>query len=167
MSLEKQPFLTLVDENKGIIQSLCNSFYTMAEDQRDAFQDIVLHLWKARDTYRGESAISTWIYRISLNTLLSKRRKEQRLVSTEPLDRAHSLTHEAFADDHVELLQQIIRSLKDLDKAVVILFLEGYQHKEIASMLNISASNVGTRLNRIKASLSKRFNNDSYEARKL
>ena len=157
MDLQKRIFIQLIDDYKGIIRSLCKSYYPSIEDQHDAFQDIALQLWKARDSFRGDSSISTWIYKVSINTLLSKKRKEKRSVATDPIEKTDQFVSKPFADDDLELLQLIIQSLRNVDKAIVILYLEGYQNKEIAFMLKLSASNVGTRLNRVKSSLKRKF----------
>ena len=158
MDSKKQNFLQITNQNRGLIRSLCQLYFGSAEDQKDAFQDVILQLWKSFDSFRGEAAISTWIYRVSLNTILAIIRKEKKVVAVEPIDERHLLISNAKADDDVELLLIIIQSLKDIDKAIVILHLEGYQNKEIAEILHLSPSNVSTRFNRIKARLKAKFN---------
>src|SRR5690606_5930600 len=101
-----------MDRNQGIVKSLCKAYYASYEDQRDAFQDIVLQLWKSFDTFRGESALSTWIYRVSLNTLLAKVRKERNKIITAPLSISAQISQIAMADDDKELLNIVIQSLK-------------------------------------------------------
>ncbi len=160
MDLKKQNFIQIINENRGTIRSLCKIYYGSYEDQKDAFQDIILQLWKSFDTFRGESEISTWIYRVSLNTILTKIKKEKKLVTVEPIDLHHLYISNAKADDNVELLFVIIQSLRDIDKAIVVLHLEGYQNKEIAEILNISPTNVSTRFNRVKSQLKMKFNNE-------
>jgi RNA polymerase sigma-70 factor, ECF subfamily len=135
------------------------------EDQKDAFQDIVLQLWKSFETFRGDSEISTWIYRVSLNTILAKIRNEKRKIVTESISCSEMKLSNAFVDDDKELLNMVLQFLKGVDKAIVILYLEGYQNKEISQMLNLTATNVSTRLNRIKAALKEKFNNQHYEFR--
>ncbi len=160
MALKKQNFIQIINENRGTIRSLCKIYYGSNEDQKDAFQDIILQLWKSFDTFRGESEISTWIYRVSLNTILTKIKKEKKSVTVEPIDVHHLYISNAKADDNVELLFIIIQSLKDIDKAIVVLHLEGYQNKEIAEILNMSPTNIGTRFNRVKSQLKMKFNNE-------
>ncbi len=156
MELRKQEFIQLIDKNKGIIRSLCKIYYKSTEDQKDAFQDIILQLWKSMDSFRGESEISTWIYRISLNTILLKIRREKKSVSAEPIE-AHNPIANAKADDQLELLSLMMQFLKPIDKAIVVLHLEGYKNKEIANMLKLSPTNVNTRFNRLKAQLKSKF----------
>ena len=165
MELKKQNFIQIINKNRGTIRSLCKIYYGSNEDQKDAFQDIILQLWKSFDTFRRESEISNWIYRVSLNTILTKIKKEKKLVTVEPIDLHHLYIFNAKADDYVELLFIIIQSLKDIDKAIVVLHLEGYQNKEIAEILNMSPTNVGTRFNRVKSQLKMKFNNE-YHASK-
>lgn len=161
----KRNFVQIINSNQGIIKSLCKAYYKNSEDQKDAFQDITLQLWKSFDSFRGESEISTWIYRVSLNAILSKVKKEQKGISTEPLDTLGTPLFAASADDEMELLNMIIQQLKNIDKAIVILYLEGYKNKEIADVLNLTPTNVSTRINRIKAELKTRYRNQPYEFR--
>ena len=134
-----------------------------AEDQKDVFQDIILQLWKSFETFRGESEISTWIYRVSLNTVLAKVRKEKKKITTESIGTSELSISIAMADGDIELLNIVTQSLKDLDKAIVILCLEGYKNKEISQILNLTRTNVSTRLNRVRAELKAKFKNQYYE----
>lgn len=157
VELQKQHFIGVINSHQGIVKSLCKAYYARYEDQRDAYQDIILQLWKSFDTFRGESELSTWIYRVSLNTLLSKVRKERTRIITERLVLSDQLAPVAMADDDRELLRVVIQSLKDVDKAIVILYLEGYKNKEIANILDITPTNVSTRLNRVTTELKAKF----------
>jgi len=163
VELQKQNFIRIIKGNQGIVRSLCKAYYIKYEDQRDAYQDIILQLWKSFDTFRGESALSTWIYRVSLNTLLTKVRKERKKIITEPLLISDLITSRAMVDDDRELLSVVIQSLKDVDKAIVILYLEGYKNKEISQALDITPTNVSTRLNRVKTELKAKFKNHHHE----
>jgi RNA polymerase sigma-70 factor (ECF subfamily) len=165
MELKKQNFIQIINENRGTIRSLCKIYYGSNEDQKDAFQDVILQLWKSFDTFRGESEISTWVYRVSLNTILTKIKKEKKSVPVGPIDLHHLYISNAKADDNVELLFIIIQSLKEIDKAIIVLHLEGYQNIEIAEILNMSPTNVGTRFNRVKSQLKMKFNNEYHAAR--
>lgn len=158
----KKHFVQVVSANQGIVKSLCRAFHHRGEDQKDAYQDIILQLWKSFDSFRGESQISTWIYRVSLNTLLSKVRQDKNRIVTEPLSVEVQHIPHALADGDRELLNMVLQSLKDVDKAIVILFLEGYKNKEISKMLDITPSNVSSRLNRVKDTLKARFKNCQY-----
>jgi RNA polymerase sigma-70 factor (ECF subfamily) len=163
LKLHKQNFVRIVESNQGIIKSLCNAYYISYEDQKDVFQDIILQLWKSFETFRGESEISTWIYRVSLNTILSKVRKEKNKIATESISCSELKFSNAMADDDSELLNIVLQFLKGLDKAIVILYLDGYKNKEISQILNLTPTNVSTRLSRVKAELKAKFNDQHYE----
>jgi RNA polymerase sigma-70 factor, ECF subfamily len=162
MELKKQNFIQTVNENRGIIKSLCKVYFKSNEDQKDAFQDVILQLWKSFDTFRGESEISTWIYRVTFNTILGKIRKDKKSVIGESIDTPHLYISDSKADDNVELLAIIIQSLKDIDKAIVLLHLEGYRNPEIAEILKLTPTNVATRFNRIKSLLKIKFTSKSH-----
>jgi RNA polymerase sigma-70 factor (ECF subfamily) len=103
------------------------------------------------------------IYRVSLNTLLTKVKREKRNVVTESIGASELFVSTAMADGDLELLHMVIQSLKDVDKAIVILYLEGYANKEISQILNLTPTNVSTRLNRVRAELKAKFKNQPYE----
>jgi RNA polymerase sigma-70 factor, ECF subfamily len=163
MASKKYNFIHVIDSNRGIIRSLCKAYYHSHEDQKDVFQDIVLQLWKSFDTFREESNISTWIYRVSLNTILTKVRNEKNRISTESISCSEWPFSCALADDNRELLNLVIQSLKELDKAIVILYLEGYKNYEISQILNLTITNVSTRLSRVKVELKTKFKSQPYE----
>ncbi|MDN5215803.1 sigma-70 family RNA polymerase sigma factor [Fulvivirgaceae bacterium BMA12] len=161
----KRNFVQIIDKHQGIINSLCKAYYLDPNDQKDTFQDIIFQLWKSFDTFRGASEISTWIYRVGLNTILAKVRKEKRGISTEYINASHAnkSISKAIADDDLQLLHIIIQSLNHLDKAIVILHLEGYRNKEISQLLKLTPTNVSTRLNRIRTELKSKFKIQNYE----
>ena len=161
----RQNFIQIIDSYKGIIRSLCKVYCSSHEDKKDAFQDIILQLWKSFETFKGESKISTWIYSVSLNTLLAKVRTEKRKIAIEHMDVAELPISTAMADSDVELLYIVVQSLKEVDKAIVILYLEGYKNKEIGQMLGLTMTNVSTRLNRIKGELKTKFEHHHHEFR--
>jgi RNA polymerase sigma-70 factor, ECF subfamily len=163
LELQKRNFIQVIESNQGIIKSLCNAYYVSHEDQKDVFQDIILQLWKSFESFRGESKISTWIYKVSLNTILTKVRNEKKKIVAESIGSTELSFSNAMADDDMELLHLVIQSLKDLDKAIVILYLEGYKNKEISQILNLTTTNVSTRLNRVKAELKTKFKNQPHE----
>ncbi len=157
MKLKRRNFILIIKRHTGTIRSLCTLYYDEEEDRKDAFQDIVLQLWKSFETFQGKSKINTWIYKVSLHTILNNKRNAIRTIATQPLETLHQTIQSHYADDHKELLYTIIQALKPIDKAIVILYLEGFRTKEIAGMLKLSVTNVTTRFNRIKAQLKLRF----------
>lgn len=165
--ISKKEFIKLIQQNQGLINSLCNVYYNSEEDRKDCRQDIILQLWRAYPSFRNESKISTWMYKVALNTILSKSKQEKRRVSTAPFSCTdlNTLAAPAFADDEVQQLQQAISLLQDIDKAIVILYLEGYSHREIAATLCLTETNISTRFSRIKIQLQRIFNTKQHESR--
>lgn len=150
-------FMALIRQNQGIVNSLCRLYATSQEEMKDYRQDVLLALWKSYPQFNQESKISTWMYRVTLNTLISIQRKKKLFVVAEPFSESFDIknSQDIGVDDDLLVLQHAIGLLKPLDKAVVILYLEGYDTKEMAKMLSISESNVTTKLNRIKDQLRK------------
>ncbi|MDR7132294.1 RNA polymerase sigma-70 factor (ECF subfamily) [Algoriphagus sp. 4150] len=150
-------FLGLIRQNQGIVNSLCRLYANSQEEMKDYRQDVLLALWKSFPQFNQESKISTWMYRVALNTLISIQRKKKLVVLTEPFSESFDRKYhqDVGSDDDLLILQHAIGFLKPMDKAVVILYLEGYDNKEMAKMLSISESNVSTKLNRIKTQLRK------------
>lgn len=163
MKLQKRNFIRVIESNQGIIKSLCKAYYPNYEDQQDVFQDIILQLWKSFETFRGDSQISTWIYKVSLNTILVKVRNAKKKIVTESIGCSEPSFSNVLVDDGLEFLNLVIQSLEGLDKAIVILYLEGYKNKEIAQMLNLTPTNVSTRLNRVRTELKAKFKNQQHE----
>ena len=158
----KKNFVRLIKEHQALIHCICTIYYTQEEDRKDAFQDIVLQLWKAYPSFRGASKISTWIYSVGLRTVLAKIRKEHRQPPQESLSDFHQSVGyaPAYADDEMQLLHSIIGQLNDLDKGMVMLYLDEHSYQEIATILNMTVSNVSTRINRIKAKLKKMYHKE-------
>lgn len=163
----KKSFVSLIQQNQGIVNSLCRLYASSPEEMKDYRQDVLLSLWKGFPNYKRESKFSTWLYKVSLNTLISIYRKKKRLIQTDTF--SESIESNAYTiggtDDDLLVMQQAIGFLKPLEKALVILYLEGYDNKEIAKMLSISESNVSTKLNRIKNQLKKTVKTLQYESR--
>lgn len=129
------------------------------EERRDLFQDIVLQLWRAYESFKGDSKISTWMYRVALNTAISGFRKQKRKPEQSQLsDRAYQIPLMAPDPDMEEkraFLYKAIEQLSEVEKAIVMLHLEDHSYEEIAEIIGITANYVGVKLNRIKQRLKK------------
>ena len=158
----KADFLQLIEQNKGIIYKVSRSYGKNEEDREDLFQEIVIQLWGAFDRYNDQYKLSTWMYRIALNVAISFYRKARRRIESEsPL--TENMAEIADSEDsteletNVNLLQQFINELKELDKALMILYLESKSYKEMAEILGITETNVATKISRIKDQLKQKF----------
>ena len=164
MKRDKETFLEVLEAHRGIIFKVCNSYCTNHEDRKDLGQEIILQLWKSYPSYKEAYKLSTWIYRIALNVSISYARKfrvRKRYPMLPLEDFIQISAEEDTPQEEVLLLQAFIGQLDGLNKALMILYLDGYSHEEIASLLQISQSNVGTKIGRIKKQLKKQF--EAYE----
>ncbi len=147
-------FARIVREHKGTIYTVCYMFSKDEEEVADLFQDILVNLWKGFAKFRGESSMSTWIYRVSLNTCISADRKKKRRGETVPLNMNINLFADSDEDTRqVRMLRSRIGRLGPFDRAIVLLWLENLSYDEIGAIVGISAKNVSVRLVRIREQL--------------
>lgn len=157
-----EQFLLVIEQNKGIIYKIANSFKKDEDDKKDLVQEIVLQLWRSFSSYDARSKLSTWIYRVALNVAIASYRKEKRkneLIT--PISESIIAFDEEEPpnekEDNLNLLQQFISELKELDRALILLYLEEKNGKEMAEILGLSETNIRTKTNRIKEQLKQRF----------
>ncbi len=156
MTKKEIRYVTLIKENENLIYKVASLYTSSRENREDLMQEIAYQIWKSFDSFQGKSAQSTWMYRIALNTAIQYLKKEKRSIPKTELLTIASFKEETHLDDLDEELKNLmsaIQKLKQLDKGIVLLSLEGKSHKEIASITELSVSNVGTRMQRIKKRL--------------
>lgn len=152
----QQRFLDIVRENEGLIYKVCYMYAENDEHLKDLYQEVIANIWQGLDSYRGQSKVSTWIYRIAINTCVSYLRRNSRYGRSEAIDdvRALSIVDEGY--EHAQQLKamyEMIGLLGKLDKAIIMLWLDEYSYDEISAMTGISRNNVASRLHRIKQRL--------------
>ena len=153
-------FTNMIEHHAKIIYKVCSLYYSPETLIEDLYQEVVYNLWKAFPKFRKESAYSTWIYRIALNTCISGVRKELRRPKNVPLNAISPLFEEpAMMDDQIKELYALIGRLKTLEKAIIMLYLEEKPYTEIAQITGLSAGNVAVRMKRIKEKLKVMSNN--------
>lgn len=155
-------FLLVIDTNKGILYKVANSYCKDSEDRKDLVQEIIIQLWKSFEDYNDQYKYSTWVYRIALNVAISFYRKENRRKEiANPLNDSilnYADTNLATEKEQdLSILQEFIIELKELDKAVMLLYLEEKSYKEIAEMIGITETYVATKIGRIKTILKQKF----------
>ncbi|MBO4841651.1 MAG: sigma-70 family RNA polymerase sigma factor [Bacteroidaceae bacterium] len=157
MDIKEQEFSRMVRENKSTIYTVCYMFSNDADEVSDLFQETLINLWKGFESFRNESKLSTWIYRVAMNTCISADRKKRRQGSKVPLSMNINLYDD---EDHetkqVRQLHERIQRLDLVDRALVMMWLEGMSYEEIADVVGISVKNVGVKLVRIKEKLKQR-----------
>jgi RNA polymerase sigma-70 factor (ECF subfamily) len=159
---DSEEFLQLIQENKRIIFKICNSYCHNKNDREDLAQEIIYQLWKSGNSFNADHKFSTWMYRIALNTAISFYRKEQQ---SKPFisfaEHVIDIEDKDDGSEHVEtninLLQKFMNELKELDRALMILYLEEKSYGEIAEILGITETNVATKISRTKEKLKQKF----------
>jgi len=150
-------FVTELERHQNIVHKVCR-IYTNDEDaHKDLFQEITIQLWKAYPKFRGESKLSTWMYRVALNTAITLYRKSKRSVNTQNIDYVDfKISAEPYDDTeekHLKLMYEAIKQLNDIEKALVFLYLEEKDYAEISETLGITEVNARVKMNRIKTKL--------------
>lgn len=158
---QEQEFLALIEENKRIIYKVSLMYSDGPDHQQDIYQDIVLNLWTSFPSFRGDSKDSTWVYRIALNTCISELRRKKSKPLTTPLtyDLEQLIDDDGAYREQVRELYRLINRLSQLERAVILLWLDEKSYDEIGSILGITPSNVGVKINRIKEKL-RQMNNE-------
>jgi RNA polymerase sigma factor (sigma-70 family) len=157
----KEIFTKLINENKGIVYKVCNAYCCNKNNRDDLAQEILYNLWKSYHSFRTDLKFSTWMYRIALNVAISFYRKEKKSTLHVEIFNDVILFEEneksIHSEDNLMLLHSFIDKLKEIDKSIILLYLDDKSQKEIAEITGITESNVSTRINRIKYKLKSNF----------
>ena len=158
MSVERhQLYLDILEKHKGIVFKVARSYCSNEFDREDLVQEILAQIWRSLDTYNDAFKVTTWMYRVALNVAISVYRKNKSAAykHTEIEDRllTYDMVQESENEQNLSALYAFINELNDIDKAVLLMYLEGENQAEIAANLNITISNVSTKISRIKQKL--------------
>ena len=153
MNITEREFTQLVHEQKSTIYTVCYMFARDKDEAADLFQDVLINLWKGIGKFRNDSEISTWVYRVSLNTCISADRNKRKMPTTR-LDMNIDLFDDDDTDSRqIQVLRQRIQRLQPLDRAIVLLWLESLSYQEIADIVGLTPNNISVRLTRIRLQL--------------
>ena len=164
MVSKKDTFTTAIKDNEGSIYKIASVYTNNVGDRADLVQEIIYQLWKSFDSFNQMSSLSTWMYRVALNVAIYHLKTAKRSVQTVSMEEQLLNIQEIENGDEEErwtLLKQYVDKLNLLDKGIVILYLEGKSYEEIAEIVGISVSNVGTKLSRIKEKLKQQISKQS------
>ncbi len=153
---KESEFIRIIKQNEGVIFKITTFYTDNRVDQQDLYQDIVYQLWNSFDSFRGEAKISTWMYRIALNTALTRIKKSKRTGYSVSIDKVvleQSENYDPQFEERLKMLYHQIGQLNVIEKGIMLLLLEGKKYEEIAEITGLTASNVGTRISRIKEKL--------------
>lgn len=150
-------FVELLEKHQNIVHKVCRLYTNNQDAHNDLFQEITIQLWKAYPKFRGEAKFSTWMYRVGLNTAITLYRKSKRTIKTEEFERVSyrikSVEYDDTEEQQLKLLYQAVHQLNDIEKALVLLYLEDKNYREISETLGISEVNARVKMNRVKKKL--------------
>lgn len=142
-----------------LIMHICRAYSRDEESLKDLVQEVTLQLWRSHKSFKGNSQLSTWVYRVTLNVCLSHSKRMKRKVETVPLEwKTDSAIEDDVEKEQIEKLYSGIKRLKESDRAIILLYLEDKSYKEMSDILGITVSNVGVKVNRLKEKLKELIN---------
>lgn len=145
----------------GIIIKICRAYTNSQEDFEDYYQEVCLQIWRSKDNFKQQSEWSTWIYKLSLNvclTYLKKAKNSQQHFVSDSLPDEVITDSQNFSEQSINQLYQAIRQLSEIDRGVILLYLEEKSYQDIAEIMGSNANNIGVRIQRIKQRLNKILN---------
>lgn len=150
-------FVSLLEENQNIVHKICRLYTNDSDAHNDLFQEITIQLWRAYPKFRGDSKFSTWMYRVALNTAITLYRKSKRSIRTQDYEgvsfKISTVPYDDTEEQQLKLMYSAVKDLNDIDKALVFLYLEDKNYKEISDTLGITEVNARVKMNRIKGKL--------------
>ena len=150
-------FVELLEKHQNIVHKVCRLYTNNYDAHNDLFQEITIQLWKAFPKFRGDSKFTTWMYRVGLNTAITLYRKSKRRIKTQEFDaiqfKISAEEYDSTEEEQLKLLYQAVHQLNDIEKALVFLYLEDKDYREISDTLGISEVNARVKMNRVKKKL--------------
>ena len=154
---QEHSFIELLEKHQNIVHKVCRLYTNDYDAHNDLFQEITIQLWKAYPKFRGDAKFSTWMYRIGLNTAITLYRKSKRRITTQDFDtvqfRIKAEEYDDTEEEQLKLLYSAVKQLNDIEKALVFLYLEDKNYKEISETMGISEVNARVKMNRVKNKL--------------
>ena len=157
---KEESFTRIIKDNEGVIFKITTIYTDNGQDQKDLYQEIVYQLWKSFDSFRNESKIGTWMYRIALNTAIGQLKKSKKHSNKTGIDQVvlqQTENYDTEFENRLKMVYEQIHQLNILDKGLILLLLEGKKYEEISEITGLSETNVGTRISRIKQKLKSRI----------
>ena len=150
-------FVELLQKHQNIVHKVCRLYTNNTDAHNDLFQEITIQLWKAYPKFRGDSKFSTWMYRVALNTAITLYRKSKRRIYTQEFDalefKIKAEEYDDTEEQQLKLLYKAVHQLNDIEKALVFLYLEDKDYREISETLGITEVNARVKMNRVKKKL--------------
>ncbi|MFB0903591.1 MAG: sigma-70 family RNA polymerase sigma factor [Nonlabens sp.] len=158
----EEEFVKQLDDNQNIVHKICRLYTNDQHAHNDLFQEVTVQLWRAYPKFRGDAKFSTWMYRVALNTAITLYRKSTRRVKTQDYESVQFKIEDRQEEDEqmeqLTLLYGAVKQLNDIEKALVFLYLEDKNYREISETMGISEVNARVKMNRIKTKLTNIIN---------
>ena len=161
--MDNESFVEIIKNNKRIIYKVINIYCTDEDDKNDLEQEIIIQLWKSFQSYNDHFQVSTWIYRVAMNVSISfyrsnlNRKSRTTSINESIFQEIESVNNDYEENEHRRLLHMFIQQLDEFNREILVLYLDDYSYKEIAEIVGITESNVGTKINRIKKKIQEDF----------
>lgn len=153
----EQKFIQDLEENQNIVHKICRLYTSNQDAHNDLFQEITIQLWRAYPKFRGDAKFTTWMYRVALNTAITLYRKSKRKIKTQDFDsvlfKIEAKDYDDTEEEQLKLMYKAIRQLSDIEKALIFLYLEDKNYKEISETMGITEVNARVKMNRVKTKL--------------
>ena len=150
-------FVEQLQKHQNIVHKVCRLYSNNQDAHNDLFQEITIQLWRAYPKFRGDSKFSTWMYRVGLNTAITLYRKSKRSIKTSDFDayqfKIKAEEYDSTEEEQLKLLYQAVHQLNDIEKALVLLYIEDKDYREISETLGITEVNARVKMNRVKKKL--------------
>lgn len=158
----EQKFIVDLEKNQNIVHKICRLYTSNQDAHNDLFQEITIQLWRAYPKFRGDSKFTTWMYRVALNTAITLYRKSKRTIKTQDFDavsfKIEAKDYDDTEEEQLKLMYAAIKQLSDIEKALIFLYLEDKNYKEISETMGITEVNARVKMNRVKTKLKKILN---------
>jgi len=154
-SLEKEYILN-IEAHEGIIHKVIGLYIDHDQDREDMYQEVLLQAWKSYKNFQGHSRFSTWLYKVTLNTVLNFQKKK-RIQETEITEAQNVQQEEKVKSNEHEVLYRIIKAMNEVDKMLITLHLDGYKNIEISEITGMTQNNINVKLHRIKTAIIEQF----------
>jgi RNA polymerase sigma-70 factor (ECF subfamily) len=161
----EKEFLDLINAHQATIHHLLRLYVLDPDDKDDLKQEIILQAWKSKDNFRHQSTFNTWLYKVSLYTILTSKRKQPKINQVDLEEAAGMEDSEKSEQEQVELLYRGIAGLDDLSKTILTMHLDGFSNPEIADFLGITVNHLNVRLHRTKEKITNYLRNSFYGTR--
>lgn len=153
--MSEASFLEHIQSNQGLIYKLVSIYSDQQEDKKDLYQEIMYQAWKSWPNYKGQSKISTWLYKVCLNTIFTFKRRKSIVDYTDKMESIPIyVTPVSEQKENTARLHKAIKMLKETDRAIIAMHLDGYSNEEISDLIGITGNNTNVKLHRIKQQLS-------------